>query len=70
MARVCMLASGAGSLIFIDDVTADGSSWRNLYVYNPIELEPDNDLEHAAYTTKGFIGGRKWKAKSVKRRKL
>lgn len=52
MARVCMLASGTGSLIFIDDVTADGSSWMNLYVYNliysPIGLEPDNDLEHTA----------------------
>ena len=36
MAWACMAASGVGSLIFIDDVTHDGSSRINSEVYKNI----------------------------------
>ena len=36
MAWACMAASGTGSLVFIDDVTHDGSSRMNSDVYKTI----------------------------------
>uniref|UniRef100_A0A667YPJ5 Transposase n=1 Tax=Myripristis murdjan TaxID=586833 RepID=A0A667YPJ5_9TELE len=36
MAWACMTASGTGSLVYIDDVTADGSSRMNSDVYRAI----------------------------------
>ena len=39
MAWACMAASGVGSLILIDDVTHDGSSWMNSEVHKNIPTE-------------------------------
>ncbi len=36
MARACMAANGTGSLVFIDDVTADSSSGMNSEVFKAI----------------------------------
>ena len=36
MAWACMASSGTGSLVFIDDVTEDRSSWMNSEVYRDI----------------------------------
>uniref|UniRef100_A0A0E9V1T6 Uncharacterized protein n=1 Tax=Anguilla anguilla TaxID=7936 RepID=A0A0E9V1T6_ANGAN len=38
MARICMAASGTGSLVIIDDVTENGSSMINSEVYREIQI--------------------------------
>ena len=47
MGWVCMAASGTGSLLFIDDVTADRSSGINSEVYRSI-------LSPCSHSTKCF----------------
>ena len=53
MAWACMATSGAGSLIFIDDVSHDGSS-RIVHI-----IHQDNGLKHTANTTNYFFRGKK-----------
>ena len=67
MAWACMAASRVGSLIFIDNVTQDGSSGMNSEVYKNIMsvnlriiwrnfiMQQDNEPKNTANTTKNFI---------------
>ena len=70
----CMAVSGVGSLIFMDDVTHDGSSRMNSEVYKNILsanlgrligrnfiTQQDNNRKHTANTTNDLIMEKKWK---------
>lgn len=53
MAWACMAATGTGSLVFIDDITADGSSKMNSEVYR-------NILSAKAVVPKLWVGTHLW----------
>ncbi|KAF7659361.1 hypothetical protein LDENG_00299140 [Lucifuga dentata] len=76
MAWACMAVTGTGTLIFIDDITADGRSKMNSEVYRNILsaqvqanasklidrrfILQDNNPKHTAKATKEFFKAKKW----------
>ena len=73
--RACRTANGTGSIVFIDDVTADKSSRMNSEVFRAIlsahiqaseligrrfTVQMDNDRRHTAKATKEFFKAKKW----------
>lgn len=71
MAWACMAANGTGSLVFIDDVTADKSSRKAILsaqiqpnaselIGRRFTVQMDNDPKHTAKASKEFYKANKW----------